>query len=78
MVVNHLTDRTVQQIFKAFKEIYQYYLQCGFHITVVHANGEFAPWKPFIESIPGVPMVNLESANDHIPEIDHWIRVVKE
>jgi hypothetical protein len=25
--VNHIADRTVPQIFKAFKEIYQYYLQ---------------------------------------------------
>jgi hypothetical protein len=36
--VNHLADRTVPQIFKAFKEMYQYYLQCGFH-TTVHADG---------------------------------------
>jgi hypothetical protein len=46
--VNHLADRTVPQIFKAFKEIYQYYLQRGFHITVVHANGKFAPMKTVI------------------------------
>jgi hypothetical protein len=46
--VNHLTDRTVPQIFKAFKEMYQYYLQRGFHITMVHAEGEFAPLKTLI------------------------------
>jgi hypothetical protein len=57
--VNHLADCTVPQIFKAFKEIYQYYLQRGFHITVVHADGEFAPLKPLIESIPGGPVFNL-------------------
>jgi hypothetical protein len=51
--VNHLADRTVPQIFKAFKEIYKYYLQHGFHFTVVHANGEFMPLKPLVESIPG-------------------------
>jgi hypothetical protein len=28
-----------------FKEIYQYYLQCGFPITMVHTDGEFAPLK---------------------------------
>jgi hypothetical protein len=37
--VNHLSDRVVPQIFKAFKEMYQYYLQRGFHITTVHADG---------------------------------------
>jgi hypothetical protein len=65
--INDLTDKTVPQIFKAFKEIYQYYLQCGFHIMVVHADSELAPWKSLIESIPGGPMFNLESANKHVP-----------
>jgi hypothetical protein len=76
--VNHLMDHTVPQIFKAFKDIYQYYLQHGFHTTVVNADGEFAPLKPFIESIPGVPVVNLSSANEHVPKIERHIRVVKE
>jgi hypothetical protein len=76
--VNHLADCTVLQMFKAFKDIYQYYLQRGFHITVVHADGEFAPLKPLIESIPGGPVVNMVSANKHVPEIKCCIRVVKE
>jgi hypothetical protein len=50
--VNHIVDRTVPQILKAFKEMYQYYLQRGFHIKTVHADGEFAPLKPLIQSIP--------------------------
>jgi hypothetical protein len=33
--VNHLTDRTVLQVLKAFREIYQYYLHRGFCVTVV-------------------------------------------
>jgi hypothetical protein len=76
--VNHLADRTVLQIFKDFKEMYQYYLQRGFHITTVHADGEFAPLKTLIEDMPGVPMVNLASANEHVPKIERRIRVVKE
>jgi hypothetical protein len=75
---NHLADRTVPQIFKAFKEMYQYYLQCGFHITTVHAEGEFAPLKTLIEAMAGGPMVNLVSANEHVPEIERRIRVVKD
>jgi hypothetical protein len=43
--VNHLAERSVPQIFKDFKEMYQYYLQPGFHITTVHADGEFSPLK---------------------------------
>jgi len=76
--VNHLANRTVPHIFKAFKEIYAYYLQRGFRITVLHADGEFAPLKVLIESMPGGPLVNLASANEHVPEIERRIRVVKE
>jgi hypothetical protein len=61
--VNHLADRTVPQVFKAFKEMYQYYVQRGFHIKTVHADGEFAPLKPLVESMPGGLMVNLASAD---------------
>jgi hypothetical protein len=76
--VNHLADRTVPHIFKAFTDMYQYYLQRSFHITTVHADGEFAPLKSLIESIPGGPMFNLASANKHVPKIERKIRVVKE
>jgi hypothetical protein len=76
--VNHLADRTVPQIFAAFKEIYQYYLQRGFRITTVHADGEFEPLKTLIESLPSGPLVNLASSNEHVPEIERHIRVVKE
>ena len=76
--VNHLADRTVPQIFKAFKEIYQYYLHRGFRITTVHADGEFEPLTALIQSMPGGPMVNLASSNEHVPEIERRIRVVKE
>jgi hypothetical protein len=44
--------------------MYQYYLQRGFHIKTVHADGERAHIKPLIESMPGGPMVNLASANE--------------
>jgi hypothetical protein len=58
--------------------MYQYYLQRGFHMKTVHADGEFAPLKPLIESLTGDPMVNLACANEHVPEIERRIRVVKE
>jgi hypothetical protein len=76
--VNHLVDRTVLQIFKAFKEIYQYYLHRGFRITTVYADEEFEPLTTLIQSMPGGSMVNLASSNEHVPEIECRIRVVKE
>jgi hypothetical protein len=44
----------------------------------VHADDEFAPLKTLIGAMPGVPMVNLTSDNEHVPEIERRIRVVKE
>ena len=76
--VNHLMNRTVPEIFKAFKEICTCHLHCGFHITEVHVDGEFEPLKPLIESLPGGPMVNLASSSEHVPEMEQWIWVVKE
>ena len=76
--VNRLANRTVPHIFKAFKEVYSNYLQRGFRITVLHADGEFASLKILIELMPGGPAVNLASANEHVPEIERRIRVVKE
>ena len=40
---NHIDKRKVETIFKAFKEIYSYYMKCGLLITTLHANGAFAP-----------------------------------
>ena len=76
--VNHLANRKVPEIFKAFKEIHQCCLQRGFRITEVHADGEFEPLKPLIESLAGGPAVNLASSDEHVPEIERRIRVVKE
>jgi hypothetical protein len=45
---------------------------------VVHADGEFTPLNPLIESIPGGLVVNLASAKEHAPKIERRIRVVKE
>jgi hypothetical protein len=77
LAVTYLAERTVPQISKACKEMYQYYLQQGFHITTVHADGEFMPLKPLIESMPAGPLVNMASANENVPEIERRIRVVK-
>ena len=70
MAVNHLANRTMSKIFKAFKEIYQYYLHQGFCITTMHADGKFEPLKLLIEALPGGPRVNLASTNEHVPEIE--------
>ena len=63
MTVNHLENHTVPEIFKAFKEVNQYYLNIGFHIITVHADGKFGPWNSLIESLLEVLLVNLDAEN---------------
>ena len=75
--VNHLSSQIVPGISKAFKEVYQYYLHCGFRITTVHADGEFGPLKILIESLPGGPLINLASENKHAPNVERKTRVAK-
>ena len=65
--VNHLAKHTIPQIFSVFKNIYVYYLQRGFRITTVNADGEFGSLHNLIEAMPGGPSVNLASANEHVP-----------
>ena len=77
MAFNHLEKRTVPEIFKYFKELYQYYLHCGFRITTVNADGKFGHLKIQIESLPGGPLENLTAANEHVPDIKKQIRVTK-
>ena len=75
--VNHLANQKFPEIFHAFKDIYMYYLKRGFRIIRLHVDGEFAPLKTLIEFMPAGPMVNLASRNEHVPEIERRIRVVK-
>jgi hypothetical protein len=76
--VNHLANRKAETIFKAFEKMYRFYLNRGFRITTVHADGEFAPLQAMIQAMPDGPRVNLASSSEHVPEIERRIRVVKE
>jgi hypothetical protein len=65
-------------IFDAFKFVYQQYLNRGFKITLVLVDGEFAALQALIHEMNNGPRVNLTSANEHVPEAERRIRVVKE
>ena len=38
--VSHIPSRNIETIFKSFKSIYRFYIQRGFRIIIVHADGE--------------------------------------
>jgi hypothetical protein len=76
--VTHLPDRSLDQIFKALKGIFCYYLQRGFHMTFIMGDGEFASLEQFTNLLMGAPWLNLTSANEHKPFIERCICVIKE
>ena len=43
---------------------------------MVHSDGEFAPLQSLVASLPGGPMINLASDNEHVPKIERKIRVM--
>jgi hypothetical protein len=77
-MVTNLPDRSLDQIFKALKVIFYYYLQQSFHVTFITGDGEFASLEQFTNLLMGAPWINLTSANKHEPFIEHCICVVKE
>ena len=76
--VIHLPGRSKKQIFQDFKELFRLYIRDGFRISIVHADGEFAPLKQMIEGMPRGPYGNVTAANEHSPDVEQRIRVVKE
>ena len=75
--MSHLKGQTAAITFDAFKTIFRFYLQQGFRIQIVHADGEFGALKDIIQNMPAGPRVNLTSTNKNVPEIERRIRVVK-
>ena len=54
-------------------------MNCGFHITTLYADGEFTPLLAMIyDHMPGGPRINIISENEHVPDIELQIRVIKE
>jgi hypothetical protein len=54
-----------------------YYLQRGFQVVFIRGNGEFAPLEAWMATVYGVPKLNFASANEHVPEIESKIWVIK-
>jgi hypothetical protein len=73
-----LSNRKALTIFDALKSMCSYYLQQGFQIVFIKGNGEFAPLEAWMATVYGALKLNLASANEHVPEIERKIRVIKE
>ena len=65
----HLPTQKDRDIFKYFWRINVLYLKLGFKITTVHTDCYFSPVQKLIVEI-SCGMVNLTSANEHVPKIE--------
>ncbi len=55
-----------------------YYLQQGFQAVFIKGDGKFTPLEAWMATVYGAPKLNLASANEHVPEIERKIWVIKE
>ena len=76
--VTHINSRKATNLFNAFKQLYKFYLQRGFRITLVNGDPEFEPLAKLIVDMPRAPRTNVASANEHVEKLDRRIRVLKE
>ncbi len=74
----HLSNRKALTIFNALKSMCSRYLQQGFQVVFIKGEGQFAPLEAWMATVYGAPKLNLAGANEHIPEIERKIRVIKE
>ncbi len=58
--------------------MHNFYLQHGFQIVFIKGDGEFKPMEGMMSELYGAPKINLSSANEHVPEIERKIWVIKE
>ncbi|MGL5935222.1 MAG: hypothetical protein ACRCZI_06320, partial [Cetobacterium sp.] len=76
--ITHLKNRQVKTIYAALKQVYVFYYRCGYRIVEFRMDREFDALLPIIGQMAGSPRANLTSSNEHVPEIECRIRVVKE
>eukprot|EP00980_Cylindrotheca_fusiformis_P013967 scaffold3632_cov158-Cylindrotheca_fusiformis.AAC.1 len=70
--IEALQNRQVTSISKKIKSVVKLYTHRGFHVGQILADPEFEPIRP------DFPMLNCCGADEHVPEIERYIRTVKD
>jgi hypothetical protein len=72
----NIPTRTASQLVQSMRHVLAIYKKRGFHVDHAMMDGEFAPLKAPMLAL-GVSL-NITLANEHVPEIERRIRVLKE
>jgi len=71
-----IPDQTHKSINNALRKIVKIYTNFGFRITHILGDGEFEHLDPSVILL-GVPQ-NIVANDEHVPEIERYIRTIKE
>jgi len=71
-----LSDETYKSIYEALHKIIKVYVHYGFQITHILGDGQFENLDPS-KIVPGITL-NIVARSEHVPEVERYIRTVKE
>jgi hypothetical protein len=70
--VEALPDRKLNTIVTKLRSVNNTYRHRGFNISTILADGEFEPIRPWF------PQLNTCAENEHVPDIERYIRTIKD
>ena len=70
--VEALPNRQIPTIIQQLKSVIALYRHRGFEISAILADNEFEAIRPQF------PMLNCAAANEHVPEVERFIRTIKD
>ena len=71
-IVSHIINRKLDTVGEALQAMVEVYTTRGFKINQIYADYEFEKLRPRF------PKLNTAGTNDHVPEIERYIRTVKD
>ena len=69
--VEELPNRKLQTVKAKLQSVIAIYAHRGFNVSTILADGEFEPMRPWF------PLLNTCAENEHVPEIERFIRTIK-
>jgi hypothetical protein len=70
--VEALPNRQVPTVKDALRKVVELYRSRGLIVEVILADNEFEPLRPWF------PMLNTCAANEHVPDVERFVRTVKD
>ena len=74
ITVEFLSSRTAKNLARHIDQIAQLYARGGFRVGTVLMDNEFEKLRPLVPTLS----INTTAANEHVPEIERRIRLIKE